>query len=247
MTETVKPYGEAAGTKKQQVAQMFDAISPGYDRMNRILSLGIDVMWRKKAITMLRRYRPKVVLDLATGTGDFALLAQRLKPREIIGLDISEGMLEKGRQKVARLGLEGLIQLRLGDAEALPMATDSVDAITVGFGVRNFENLEKGLSEMLRVLRPGGIAIILEPGFPQNRFIRWGYQWYFGKVLPRIGRLLSKDRAAYQYLCDSVQAFPNGPEFVAICHNVGFTFVAWHPLTFGICSLYKLQKGAPVH
>ncbi|MDX2062645.1 MAG: bifunctional demethylmenaquinone methyltransferase/2-methoxy-6-polyprenyl-1,4-benzoquinol methylase UbiE [Bacteroidia bacterium] len=244
LPHSVTPYGNEAGSKKQQVAHMFDAIAPTYDRLNRILSLRIDVLWRKRAIAMLRPEKPQVVVDLATGTGDFALLARTLRPRQIIGLDISEGMLAKGRVKVRRKGLEQLIELRTGDAEHLPLANGSVDAITVGFGVRNFENLEQGLSEMLRVLRPGGVAIVLEPGFPQNRVLGTLYRWYFGRVLPQIGRLLSRDRAAYAYLCESVSAFPNGPDFVAICKRVGFTFATWHPLTFGICSLYRLQKSA---
>lgn len=243
MPTTVTPYGARAGSKKQQVARMFDAIAPSYDQLNRILSLGIDVGWRKRAIRMLRPHQPKVVLDLATGTGDFAIMARRLQPDRILGMDISEGMLQLGREKVARRGLTQLIELTTGDAEALRLADASVDAITVGFGVRNFEDLERGLAEMLRVLRPGGVAIVLEPGFPRSPLIRGLYKWYFGRVLPLVGRLLSRNPVAYHYLSESVEAFPNGPEFVAICRKVGYTFAQWHPLTFGICSLYELRKG----
>lgn len=242
MTERITPYGAAAGSKKEQVARMFDAIAPRYDLLNHAFSLGIDILWRRRAIRMLRPYRPQAVLDLATGTADFALEAAALRPQRIIGLDIAEQMLVKGREKIAARGLEGLITLRSGDAEALPLADGEVDAITVGFGVRNFEHLERGLAEMARVLRPGGAAVVLEPATPTAFPLKQLFEFYFLRVVPFVGRLISRDPAAYTYLPQSVRAFPNGPDFVKLCLSAGFTRASWHPLTFGICSLYLLEK-----
>ena len=221
---------------------MFDSIAPRYDFLNHFLSMGIDILWRRKAVKMLKAYQPEIVLDIATGTGDFAIEAAKLEPKEIIGLDISEGMLEVGRKKIAKKGHETLITMVQGDSEDLPFEDNSIGAITVGFGVRNFENLEKGLSEMLRVLKPGGAAVILEPSVPKRFPMKQLFGLYFRGILPLIGRMVSKDRRAYTYLPESVKAFPNGKEFVSICEKVGYKNCRYQPLSFGICALYLLEK-----
>lgn len=242
MPQVVTPYGEQAGTKKQQVARMFDAIAPRYDFLNHALSMGIDMWWRRVAVNQLKAIAPKIILDIATGTGDFAVEAARLQPDKIIGLDISEGMLTLGRDKMKRKGLDHLIEMRSGDSEHLDLPTGYADAITVGFGVRNFENLERGLAEMLRVLRPGGMAVILEPAVPTVFPFRQLFMLYFTKILPALGSLVSKDSSAYTYLPQSVRAFPHGPAFVAICKRVGYSQAVFKPLTLGICALYVLHK-----
>ncbi len=241
--QTPMPYGAAAGSKKLQVATMFDAIAPKYDFLNHALSLGIDILWRRRAVRMLAAYKPELVIDIATGTGDFAIeAAKQLKPQKIIGVDISENMLGVGREKMARKGLSALIEMRSGDSEKLFFDDNYADAITVGFGVRNFEHLEQGLAEILRVLKPGKAVVILEPAVPTRFPLKQLFQFYFLGILPLIGRLVSKDPAAYTYLPQSVQAFPNGADFVNICQRVGFRRTTWHSLTFGICSLYLLEK-----
>ena len=221
---------------------MFDNIAPSYDLLNRLLSFGIDIQWRRKAIRLLRPYAPRVVVDIATGTGDFAIEARKLTPEKIIGIDISREMLEIGREKMRRRKLDQLIDMREGDSEALDLETDSVDAVTVGFGVRNFENLPKGLGEILRVLRPGGAVVILEPSFPTRFPMKQLFYLHFRLITPLLGKLISGDNAAYTYLPDSVKAFPNGEAFTAICREVGFSRAQYIPLTFGICSLYLLEK-----
>ncbi len=236
-TTTITPYGTEEG-KKEQVRRMFDAISGRYDLLNRLLSLGVDVWWRRRAVAQLRDLGPKNILDVATGTGDFALEALRLKPEKIVGVDISEGMLALGRKKTAGKP----ITMLSGDSENLPFADGAFDAVTVGFGVRNFENLERGLSEIARVLRPGGKAVVLEPSAPTVFPLKQLFTWYFHAVLPRIGKLLSRDHAAYTYLPQSVRAFPNGQEFLDICLRSGFASGVYRPLTFGICSMYVLTK-----
>jgi demethylmenaquinone methyltransferase/2-methoxy-6-polyprenyl-1,4-benzoquinol methylase len=238
----VKPYQHSQAGKKQQVEQMFDSIAPKYDLLNHTLTAGVDIRWRRKAIRMLGPRKPRIVLDIATGTGDFALEALRLKPDRIIGLDISEGMLAIGRKKVEAAGASTVIEMVRGDSEKLDLPDNFADAITVGFGVRNFENLEKGLGEMLRVLKPGGVAIVLEPSFPRKWPLRNLFAFYFKRVLPTIGRLVSKDTAAYTYLPTSVAAFPAGPEFLEICQRVGYSSVRWRKLSLGICALYWLEK-----
>lgn len=235
---TVVPYKTDQAGKKAQVARMFDNISGHYDFLNHFLSLGIDVLWRKKAIRQLREIHPKVILDVATGTGDFAVEALSLHPDKVIGVDISEGMLEVGRNKLQRRGLDNTIELMTGDSENLPFEENNFDAIIVAFGVRNFENLEKGLREMLRVLRPGGKVVILEFSKPTGFPFRHLYHFYFKFILPKIGRWVSRDSSAYTYLPESVQAFPNGKEFLSILSALGYKKTAWTPLTFGISSLY---------
>lgn len=221
---------------------MFNNIAHKYDFLNHLFSMGIDIIWRKKAIRLLKPFQPKVILDLATGTGDFAFEAMSLKPDQIIGMDISEGMLEMGRVKVKKRGLEGKIDLKYGDSENLPLETDSVDAITIGFGVRNFETLEKGLGDMLRVLRPNGTAVILEFSKPKSFPIKQLYNFYFKNIMPGLGKLVSKDSSAYTYLPESVQAFPEGQDFLNILTKVGYREVKQYRLTGGIATIYMGRK-----
>ena len=241
--DTITPYKNDAGSKKEQVAKMFDQIASRYDFINRFLSFGTDVGWRKKAIRQLKDLHPKTVLDVATGTGDVALLTYKLiRPEKIIGIDISEGMLELGRKKIARKNLGQVIQLQSGDSEAIKFGDASFDAVTVAFGVRNFANLEKGLSEMLRVLKPGGKAVILEFSKPKSRGIRILYNLYTRIVAPQAGRMIAKNKDAYQYLNNSIEAFPEGNALLTIMESVGFTNVYLKPLSFGICTIYCGNK-----
>jgi len=241
--DTVVPYSGSELGKKQQVAEMFDHIAFRYDFLNRFLSAGIDVSWRKKAIRELAPLQPQSILDVATGTGDMAILmAKMLKARKIIGIDISEGMLDKGREKLAGSPFNELISLQNGDSETINYPQASFDAVTVAFGVRNFENLERGLQEIFRVLRPGGKLVILEFSKPKTQGIRQLYNLYMGFIAPQIGRLFCKDKDAYQYLNDSVQRFPEGKEFVDILDSVGFTNTTCKNLSFGICSIYAGTK-----
>jgi demethylmenaquinone methyltransferase/2-methoxy-6-polyprenyl-1,4-benzoquinol methylase len=221
---------------------MFDSISGKYDFLNHFLSLGIDIGWRKKAIALLAEGNPRLILDVATGTGDFAIQALALNPEKIIGVDISEGMLDVGRKKMAERGYSEKIELVTGDSENLPFVENKFDAVIVAFGVRNFENLEKGLSEILRVLKPGGRAVILEFSKPRKFPMKQVYSVYFRHVLPKIGRLFSRDASAYTYLPESVQAFPDGPEFLSILTKLGYKNSTCRPLTFGISSLYFATK-----
>ena len=235
---TVVPYKEDHAGKKEQVAKMFDNISGNYDFLNHFLSLGIDNLWRKTAIRQLQANRPKLILDVATGTGDFAIAALKLHPDKVIGIDISEGMLEVGRKKILKHGFEGKIELRSGDSEKLPFEENKFDAIIVGFGVRNFENLEKGLSEMFRVLKPGGKVVVLEFSKPTAFPLRQLFHFYFRFILPKIGRWVSHDSSAYTYLPESVRAFPDGERFTMILSHLGFKSTTCRLLTFGISSLY---------
>lgn len=238
----VVPYKEKKETKKKQVAEMFNNISLKYDLLNHLLSFGIDVLWRKKAIKLLRPYKPKVILDVATGTGDFAIEARKLHPEKIIGIDISEGMLDVGREKLKKKGLDQLITLQSGDSEDIQLEDNSIDAIIVAFGVRNFEDLEKGLSEFYRVLRPGGVAVILEFSKPGKFPMKQLFNFYFKYILPIIGRSVSKDQSAYTYLPESVQKFPEGKAFTEILQKLNFKEVKWKPLTFGISTIYMGEK-----
>lgn len=239
---TVVPYKEDQSSKKQQVARMFDRISGRYDFLNHFLSLGIDIGWRKKAIAELKAIRPRVILDVATGTGDFAWQALTLDPEKVIGVDISEGMLEVGRKKMIDRKVDHRVELRSGDSENLPFDENKFDAIVVGFGVRNFENLEQGLAEMLRVLKPGGKVVILEFSKPHRFPFRQLYNFYFNLILPKLGRLISADKAAYTYLPESVEAFPDGQKFLDILTRLGYKNTSCKPLTFGISSLYIGSK-----
>lgn len=239
---SVVPYKDRNEGKKEQVATMFNNISKHYDLLNHVLSLGIDVIWRKKAIKMLQKDQPKLILDIATGTGDFAIEALALHPDKVIGVDISEGMLEEGKKKIKKKKLDHLIELQLGDSEKLLFPENNFDAVIVSFGVRNFENLEKGLSDMYRVLKPGGKAVIVEFSQPEKFPLKQGYNFYFRYILPQIGKLVSKDNAAYTYLPESVQAFPYGNEFLGILKRVGFKNTKCRSLTFGISSIYVGEK-----
>lgn len=221
---------------------MFDNISHRYDFLNHFLSLGIDRGWRDKAVKFMIPLKPKLILDVATGTGDFALQALQLNPEKIIGVDISEGMLGVGRKKVQEKHLDHLVELRSGDSENLPFGENKFDAVTVAFGVRNFENLEQGLREMFRVLKPGGMAVVLEFSRPRRFPFKQLYSLYFKFILPKIGRIVSSDKAAYTYLPESVEAFPDGEDFINILHNVGFKDTKCRSLTFGISSIYIATK-----
>jgi len=206
--------------------------------LNHVLSLGIDIIWRKKAIKMLKEDQPKLILDIATGTGDFAIEALALKPEKIIGVDISEGMLNEGRKKIKQKKLNHLIDLQIGDSEKLLFEENKFDAVIVSFGVRNFENLEKGLADMYRVLKPGGKTVILEFSTPKKFPMKQAYSFYFKYILPQIGKVISKDNSAYTYLPESVKAFPDGNDFINILERVGFKNTQCKTLTFGISSIY---------
>ncbi len=239
---TVIPYKEKQETKKEQVATMFNNISHKYDFLNHFLSLGIDILWRKKAVRMLAPHQPKKILDIATGTADFAIEALKLNPDEIIGIDISEGMLNVGKEKIKKKGVDNIISLELGDSENLRFEDAYFDAYTVAFGVRNFENLEKGLTEMLRVLKPNGSGVILEFSKPRKFPIKQLYNFYFNKILPGIGKMVSKDNAAYTYLPESVYAFPDGEDFVQLLTKIGYKNAKATTLLFGIATIYKASK-----
>jgi len=239
MSKTVTPYQNQQATKKEQVADMFNNISKTYDFLNHFMSLGIDIIWRKIAINELKAQQPKRILDVATGTGDFAFEALKiLQPDQIIGVDISAGMLDIARQKISKRKLDKRFEVRLGDSEKLPFEANEFDAITVAYGVRNFENLETGLADMLRVLKPGGKAVVLEFSKPKGFPVKQLYNFYFKYITPGIGKLFSKDSRAYSYLPESVAAFPDGKDFVAMMDRVGFQNTKSRPLTFGICSIY---------
>ena len=221
---------------------MFNKISKRYDFLNHFLSLGIDVLWRKKAIKMLAPHQPSQILDIATGTGDFALEALKLNPDKIIGVDISQGMLEIGRQKIAEKGLENRIDLQYGDSEKLEFPDNKFDSVIVSFGVRNFEDLSKGLKEMCRVLKPSGTVLVLEFSKPQAFPLKQLYGWYFNHILPGIGRMISKDKSAYRYLPESVKEFPSGNDFLKELELAGFKRCLCKTLTFGISSIYLASK-----
>jgi demethylmenaquinone methyltransferase/2-methoxy-6-polyprenyl-1,4-benzoquinol methylase len=241
MKKEVKPYNNE-GSKKEQVAVMFNNISKRYDLLNHLLSLGIDHLWRKRAISILKKDKPEMILDIATGTADFALASQSLKPAKVIGIDISTGMLDMGRIKIARRNLSDRIELLEGDSEKINFPNETFDAITVGFGVRNFENLENGLKEMHRVLKPGKKAIILEFSKPNKFPITTVFGLYSKYGIPLIGKAISKDDAAYTYLPESVAAFPEGMNFAIILKQCGFKSVELEPMAGGIATIYVAQK-----
>ena len=238
----VVPYKEKETTKKEQVAEMFNNISAKYDFLNHFLSLGIDILWRKKAISLLRKDNPKEILDIATGTGDFAIEALALNPDKVTGVDISQGMLDVGKEKMKRKKIDHIIDMQLGDSEKLLFDDNKFDAVIVSFGVRNFENLEKGLKDMYRVLKPGGKTIIVEFSRPKKFPFKNIYNFYFKSILPKIGKVVSKDQAAYTYLPESVQAFPDGNDFLSVLEKAGFNNTRCKPLTFGISSIYVGEK-----
>ncbi len=242
MAEKVKPYKDSKLNKKEQVAQMFDNISQEYDGLNRVISFGIDVKWRKKVVKLVAEKQPSNILDIATGTGDLAISLTSTGAKEIIGLDISDGMLEVGRKKITQKELDGIISMVIGDSEDLPFEDNTFDAITVAFGIRNFENLEKGLSEILRVLKPNGIFAILETSVPTKTPYKQGYKIYSKFILPTIGKLFSKDKKAYKYLSDSASVFPFGEALNNILRQIGFINVEDIPQTFGVATVYTASK-----
>lgn len=243
MEKKVTPYKDSSEGKKRQVEQMFDTISENYDGMNRVISLGSDIAWRKKVIKIAATKNPKTILDIATGTGDLAIqFAEKTAADKIIGLDLSEGMLSVARKKVLEKSFSNKIEFIQGDSEALPFEDNYFDAITVSFGIRNFENLEKGLSEIYRVLRKGGIFVILETSVPTKFPFKQGYHFYSKNVLPLMGRLFSKDKVAYQYLSESASVFPYGEELNNILSKRGFKEVDNKPQTFGVATIYTATK-----
>lgn len=242
MGTKVKPYGKADSSKKEEVAEMFDNISKRYDFLNHFLSLGIDKIWRRKAIRILAESKPQLILDIATGTGDFALAALKLKPKKVTGLDLSAGMLEVGRVKMKKKKVDHIIEMIQGDSENLPFESNHFDAFTVGFGVRNFENLEKGLGEMLRVLKPGGTGIILEFSKPKKFPVKQYYKFHSKYIIPKVGSAISKDKSAYAYLPESVAAFPEGQDMVNILEKVGYKDVKQKLVSGGIATIYSMKK-----
>lgn len=239
--EKINPYGE--GEKGKQVEEMFDNIASTYDTLNHRLSWDIDKYWRRKAIELLRPHSPHSVLDIATGTGDFAIQAARmLNPRQLVGVDISEGMMQVGRKKVAGMGLDGVVRFQREDCLGLSFADNTFDAVTAAFGIRNFQNLEQGLREMCRVLRKGGHLCVIELTTPVRFPMRQLFYVYAHTVLPIYGRLISKDASAYSYLTHTIEAFPQGEVMVDILRSVGFAEATFRRMTFGICTLYFATK-----
>ncbi|MGC6433359.1 MAG: bifunctional demethylmenaquinone methyltransferase/2-methoxy-6-polyprenyl-1,4-benzoquinol methylase UbiE [Crocinitomicaceae bacterium] len=234
----VKPYGQDGKSKKEEVAEMFNNISGKYDFLNHFLSLGIDKIWRKKAIGHLKEVQPKRILDIATGTGDFAIASLKLNPVEVVGVDISSGMLEVGKQKMKTNKYDHIISMHLADSEALPFDDNYFDGLTVGFGVRNFENLEKGLAEMLRVVRKGGKLVVLEFSKPKKFPVKQGYGFISKYIIPFFGKYISKDENAYAYLPESIAAFPEGKDFTIILEKLGYNSVKAYPVSGGIATIY---------
>lgn len=236
------PYKDSELGKKEQVTQMFDTISKNYDGLNRVISFGIDVKWRKRVVAIIKKREPKNILDIASGTGDLAINLVKTGAENIIGLDISPGMLEVGKEKVLERNLENKVEMVLGDSENLDFEENTFDAVTVAFGVRNFETLEKGLAEILRVLKPNGTFVVLETSVPTKFPYRQGYNIYTKYILPTIGRLFSRDTSAYAYLCESASVFPHGEDFNNILRKIGFIQVENKPQTFGVASIYVATK-----
>jgi len=242
MAKKVIPYKDSDLGKKAQVTRMFDTISGSYDNLNRVISFGIDIKWRNRVVNIIKAKKPKTVLDIATGTGDLAINLVRTGAERIVGLDISPGMLEVGRNKVAQKNLDQTIEMIVGDSENLPYEDSSFDAVTVAFGVRNFETLEKGLAEIYRVLAPKGTFVVLETSVPTKTPYKQGYRIYTKYMLPAIGKLFSKDRSAYAYLSESASVFPHGEAFNNILRKIGFIEVENLPQTFGVASIYVATK-----
>jgi demethylmenaquinone methyltransferase/2-methoxy-6-polyprenyl-1,4-benzoquinol methylase len=242
MPEKVTPYKDSDLGKKEQVTKMFDTISKDYDGLNRVISFGIDIKWRKRVVALLKKESPQTILDIATGTGDLAIALVKTGARKIVGLDISPGMLAVGKDKIKNKNLDSTIEMVVGDSEKLSFEDNSFDAVTVSFGVRNFETLETGLSEILRVLKPQGALVILETSVPIKTPFKQGYHLYTKYVLPMIGKIFSKDNSAYGYLSESAAVFPHGETFNNILRKTGFIEVTNTPQTFGVASIYVAKK-----
>ncbi len=242
MAKKVTPYKHSELGKKEQVTQMFDTISKNYDGLNRVISFGIDIKWRKRVVAILKEKKPKAILDIATGTGDLAINMIETGAERIVGLDISPGMLEVGKEKVQNKNLANIIEMIVGDSENLPFNENTFDAVTVAFGVRNFETLEKGLAEIHRVLKPTGTFVVLETSVPTKTPFKQGYRFHCNYILPLVGRLFSKDRSAYTYLSESAAVFPHGENFNNILRKIGFIEVENKPQTFGVASIYIATK-----
>lgn len=242
MAKKVIPYKDSKKGKKEQVTSMFDSISGNYDGLNRVISFGIDVKWRRKVVNILKEKKPKIILDIATGTGDLAINLVETGADKIVGLDISKGMLDIGKKKVLQKNLESTIEMVVGDSENMEFDDHTFDAVTVAFGVRNFEDLNKGLSEIHRVLKPGGTFVVLETSVPAKTPYKQGYKFYAKYMLPAIGKLFSKDRSAYTYLSESAAVFPHGREFNNILKKTGFIAMENRPQTFGVASIYIATK-----
>ena len=242
MKKTIKPNQNNPEAKKKQVTHMFDGISKSYDLLNRIITLGVDIIWRKRVVKLIEKVDHESILDIATGTGDLVLALSKLETEKIIGLDISPGMLEIGKEKVLAKKLGDRIDMQLGDSEALHFEDNSFAAVTVAFGVRNFENLDKGLSEIFRILKSNGTLVVLETAVPVNLILNRFYMFYTQNIMPFVGKLFSKDRSAYEYLSDSAAAFPHGEVFNNILRKNGFIEVEDLPQTLGIASIYFAKK-----
>jgi demethylmenaquinone methyltransferase/2-methoxy-6-polyprenyl-1,4-benzoquinol methylase len=241
--DSVLPNATSDLSKKEQVAAMFDKIAPKYDFFNRFLSIGIDVSWRKKALRILKPLQPKVLLDVATGTADVAIMANKiLQPKTIEGIDISAQMLAIGKEKVQKANLQDVIHLQIGDSEAIKFGDNTFDAVTVAYGVRNFEDLEKGMTEIKRVLQPNGKVVVLEFSKPKRKVWQKLYNVYMGLVAPKMVQAISKNKEAYEYLNNSVNAFPERENFVAILQKIGFKNCYFKELSFGICCIYVAEK-----
>tara|TARA_B110000003_G_scaffold208536_1_gene207450 strand:+ start:63389 stop:64117 length:729 start_codon:yes stop_codon:yes gene_type:complete len=242
MSKTIKPYKDSDLSKKEQVATMFNNISRNYDELNRVISFGIDISWRRKVVKIISKNNPQQILDIATGTGDLAIMMSSLSPKKIIGLDISEGMLSIGKQKISKAKLNDTIEMIVGDSENMPFKDNAFDAITVSFGVRNFANLDRGLNEIRRVLKPSGVFVILETSNPTKFPFKQGYAFYTSYILPLIGKIFSKDKQAYSYLSESANYFPFGETFDNILRKNGFINTEYTPVTFGVATIYTATK-----
>jgi demethylmenaquinone methyltransferase/2-methoxy-6-polyprenyl-1,4-benzoquinol methylase len=244
MSRKVTPYKDSDLGKKEQVTKMFDTISKNYDGLNRVISFGIDIKWRKKVVEILKKEQPDSILDIATGTGDLAIALVNTGAKKIIGLDISPGMLAVGKDKVKHKNLDNNIEMVVGDSENLVFEDNTFDAVTVSFGVRNFETLEIGMAEILRVLKPNGSLVILETSVPTKTPYKQGYKFYTKNILPLIGKMFSKDNSAYGYLSESASVFPHGENFNNILREIGFIDVTNKPQTFGVASIYIAKKAS---
>ncbi|WP_321828123.1 bifunctional demethylmenaquinone methyltransferase/2-methoxy-6-polyprenyl-1,4-benzoquinol methylase UbiE [Maribacter dokdonensis] len=242
MPQKVTPYKDSDLGKKEQVTKMFDTISKNYDGLNRVISFGIDIKWRKKVVEILKKEQPNSILDIATGTGDLAIALTKTGAKKIVGLDISPGMLAVGKEKVTDKNLDNTIEMIVGDSENLVFDANSFDAVTVSFGVRNFETLETGMAEILRVLKPNGTLVVLETSVPTKTPYKQGYNFYTKNILPLIGKIFSKDDSAYGYLSESASVFPHGENFNNILREIGFIDVTNKPQTFGVASIYVAKK-----